>query len=79
MEFVAVPYNILQKELILNTSYNWTFKNNLFLLYVCVTACMYVHHMSAGVHGGQKRVPDPRELKLKMIVGYLIWVLGAEL
>lgn len=36
-------------------------------------------HMSAGIHGGQKKVSDLLELELQVIVRHLTWVLGTEL
>ena len=35
-------------------------------LYLHKLLIMYVHHVSAGAYGSQKRVTDPLELKLRM-------------
>lgn len=35
--------------------------------------------MYVDFQGGQKRVPDPLELRIKAVVSHLMWVLGTEL
>lgn len=45
---------------------------------------MYVHFMNicymyAGTHVGQRRMPDPLELELQVVVSLLMWVLGVKL
>lgn len=35
--------------------------------------------MSTGAYGGRKRVSDPLELDLLVVVCYLAWVLGTKL
>jgi hypothetical protein len=42
-----------------------------FLMYVyeCETSCAYVRHMHTWGPGGQKRVSDPQELELQLVVG----------
>lgn len=44
----------------------------LFLFYfMCMgilTACMSAYHMHVGAYGGQKKVPDPLDLVLQMVV-----------
>lgn len=50
------------------------------LIYVYVSACMFVCALCACVSGarrGQKRVPDPWELELQALMRHL-WVLGTE-
>lgn len=46
--------------------------------YACMCLCSYVH-MSTGTWWGQKRVVDPRELRLEAIVSQLARMLGTEL
>ena len=36
-------------------------------------ACMFLYHMYAGAHGGQKRALDPLELELQIILSAM-WV-----
>ena len=36
-------------------------------------------HMSAGVYGGHKLVPEFPELELQSVMSHLMWVLGTEL
>ena len=47
----------------------------LFFKKICVCVCVCV----CGVHGGQKRVSDPLELELQVVVSRLMWVLVTEL
>jgi len=35
--------------------------------------------MYAGTHVGQRRMPDPLELELQVVVSLLMWVLGVKL
>lgn len=44
-------------------------------MYVCVNA----FYMYSDFQGGQKRVPDPLQLRIKAVMSYLMWVLGTEL
>lgn len=36
-------------------------------------------HTNVDVYGGQKRVQDPLDLELQMVVNCWIWVLGSKL
>ena len=36
-------------------------------------------HMCMGASRGQKKLSDPLNLELQVIIGYLMWVLGIEL
>ena len=36
-------------------------------------------HTNVDVYGGQKRVQDPLDLELRMVVNCWIWVLGTKL
>lgn len=45
-------------------------------MYECL-ACMYMHHMHAGVRGSHKIALDPLKWELQMVVS-LLWVLGTE-
>ena len=47
-------------------------------MYVCVPKCVYVHHVCADTHGGQKKALDPLELKLTS-VSLPMWSLGTNL
>jgi hypothetical protein len=40
-------------------------------VYVCGTV-----HISTGIFGGQKKVPDQLEQELQEAVSYLMWMLG---
>jgi hypothetical protein len=53
--------------------FKFSFKN--ILMCVHVPACLYVYHVCAGASGGQKRVLDSLELKLQVVVSYLMSVL----
>lgn len=47
-------------------------------VYVCarVRVLASMHHMCAGAGRGQKRVTDPLEMELQIIMGCLTWGLG---
>lgn len=47
----------------------WGFVNFSIYMYMCVPACLYVHHMHAGADKGQQqRVSDPAELELQVVL-----------
>lgn len=41
--------------------------------------CMYAQLVHEDTHGDQRRVSDPREMKLQAVVNFLMWILGTEL
>lgn len=49
------------------------------VLYICLSEHMYVYQLCIGAQGSQKRVSDPPELELHMVVSHLMWVVGTEL
>ena len=51
------------------------FSPGFFFIYVCVLACVYVYHLSAGAHRGQQRLSDPLELA---VVSCLMYVLALK-
>lgn len=53
-------------------------KKTYFYLCICRVLCVWVH-MSAGIHGGQKKVSDPLELELPEVVSHPVWALRVEL
>lgn len=48
------------------------FFSDLFL-FVCV--CMYMH-IYVGTRRGRRKMSDPQELELQMVVSWPVWVLG---
>lgn len=49
-----------------------------YSLYVCVPACLDVHHMCDGAHKAQKMTWDLQELELQVGMSCLLWVLGTR-
>ena len=43
--------------------------------FICL--CIYVH--ACGTYRGQKRISDPLELELQVVMSCLIWVQGTEI
>lgn len=39
-----------------------------YFLIICMCFCMLVYHMCVGAHGSQKRVHDPLELQLLVVM-----------
>lgn len=39
---------------------------------MCVSEHMYMHHLYAGAQEGQKRVSDPVELELQVVVSHYV-------
>lgn len=44
-------------------------------LHVCACNCVSVGHTCAGAHGSQKRVSDPQEMEVQVVMNPLTWVL----
>lgn len=44
----------------------------LFFLFLCAYACALSHIHACGYHGGQRRLSDPLELKLKVVMSLLM-------
>jgi hypothetical protein len=50
-----------------------------FYIHVCVPTHVYLHTcMNVGAHEGQKRLSDPPEPVLQVVLSYLTWILGPK-